>query len=77
MIHDARDGIRMDAFVYPLVRWVNYVELVIRVVVRAKPFSPIIRVVTMSGAIRARHFFLRGDIARAQESQHRMIRFEQ
>lgn len=39
MIHDARDGIIRDAFVYPLVRWVNYVYLVIHIVF-SEPFGP-------------------------------------
>jgi len=69
VIHDVCDGIRMDAFVYPLVRWVNYVYLVIHVVLFVKPFGPIVRVVTMSGTILAHHFFVRGDMIRAQKPQ--------
>jgi len=73
MIHDARDGIIRDAIVYPLVRWVNYVYLAIHIVF-SEPFGPIVTVVTMSGAILGCHFFVVGDVARAQESQHRMTR---
>jgi len=47
IFHDARDDIRMDAFVDPLVSGVNYVYLVIRVVFFVKLFGPIIRVAIM------------------------------